>query len=843
MSAAAVFPALLEAARGAGQPHARPARRHRVPVAVRPDGGHRPGDRRAEAPCSTRCGEGWPTGGPPRRRARRHGASSCGCRRRWTASSCARRAGADRRTAPASDATPAGRCTARRDRSRPTASSSPPRPRRRPRCSTPIDRAAGRRCWPAIDYADVTLVTLQMPDGGRRPPPRRHRLPRARRGRDACITACTWLTSKWPRAATSRRRPAARLDGPVRRRPSRRPVRRRARPARARGPRPHDGPAAARRLDVGGDALARRPSRSTPWATSSACRRSSDAVARLPGLALAGAAFHGVGIPACIASGRRGEPRRPCSGGAVARRAGRPPVSRADRRPSRRRGTGRATAPRPGRNRPRRGRVVVPSLVAGVGLALSLPPWGFWVLAFPAAGAVVVAARRPAPPGPRAGGVVAGARALRPRTVVGHDVQHLRRRRAHGARSPWPPPWPARWSRAGARGRTAALAGAMVLTEALRSTWPFGGLPMGGIALGQASGPLAGAARLGGPLLLVGLVWLGGAGARPWWRRRRGMGATRARLGGRDVAGRSASAAPRVADRPGAWWSGIGRGGRGRARRRPGRRTRSGWRRSRAEASAGLRKSEVDPATVTAAQFAATARRSPPTTGAARRRSWCGPRTWCPSTRPSTGRRREDNWAPSPSRLHATLLVGVTETVSTSSFRNEIVAFSPAGALVARFEKVHRVPFGEYIPYRGFFKHLANLSSVPLDAIPGPRRRRPAHPGRPARDARVLRGLLRATADGSPRAPGPQLLVVPTNTSSYLHQPGPDPGDRRGPPPGDRRRPRPRPGRPHRLQRRDRPPGRVVARSALGGPRRHRPRRGAAAAGRDGLPSASVISR
>jgi len=29
---------------------------------------------------------------------------------------------------------------------------------------------------------------------------------------------------------------------------------------------------------------------------------------------------------------------------------------------------------------------VGPSLLAGVGLALSLPPWGFWVLAFPAAG-------------------------------------------------------------------------------------------------------------------------------------------------------------------------------------------------------------------------------------------------------------------------------------------------------------------------------------------------------------------------------------------------------------------------------------------------------------------------
>ena len=34
----------------------------------------------------------------------------------------------------------------------------------------------------------------------------------------------------------------------------------------------------------------------------------------------------------------------------------------------------------------RAGALAVPSLAAGVGLALSLPPWGWWPLAFPAAG-------------------------------------------------------------------------------------------------------------------------------------------------------------------------------------------------------------------------------------------------------------------------------------------------------------------------------------------------------------------------------------------------------------------------------------------------------------------------
>jgi apolipoprotein N-acyltransferase len=35
---------------------------------------------------------------------------------------------------------------------------------------------------------------------------------------------------------------------------------------------------------------------------------------------------------------------------------------------------------------PGRGRVAVPALLSGVGLALSFPPWGFWIIAFPAAG-------------------------------------------------------------------------------------------------------------------------------------------------------------------------------------------------------------------------------------------------------------------------------------------------------------------------------------------------------------------------------------------------------------------------------------------------------------------------
>jgi apolipoprotein N-acyltransferase len=180
----------------------------------------------------------------------------------------------------------------------------------------------------------------------------------------------------------------------------------------------------------------------------------------------------------------------------------------------------------------------------------------------------------------------------------------------------------------------------------------------------------------------------------------------------------------------------------------------------------GLRKSEVDPATVTAAQFAATKEISfrdggrPPTLVV-----W--PEDVVSLDTLIDGTQVERQLGALAVGLHATLLVGVTETVSAQSFRNEVVAFSPQGKLVARYEKVHRVPFGEYIPYRGFFKHLANLSSVPLDAIPGHGNgvlHTPAGPlgtliSYEVFDAR--RGLVATRA-------GAELLVDPTNTSSYL---------------------------------------------------------------------------
>jgi apolipoprotein N-acyltransferase len=116
--------------------------------------------------------------------------------------------------------------------------------------------------------------------------------------------------------------------------------------------------------------------------------------------------------------------------------------------------------------------------------------------------------------------------------------------------------------------------------------------------------------------------------------------------------------------------------------------------------------------------------------------------------------------------LRSTLVVGVTENASVTTFRNEIVAWGPDGTLVARFEKVHRVPFGEYVPLRSLFAHLGDLSAVPRDALPGHGTGLLETPAAPL-GAMVSYEVFYADRGRDSVRHGAELLIVPTNTSSY----------------------------------------------------------------------------
>ncbi|MFM8381150.1 MAG: apolipoprotein N-acyltransferase, partial [Actinomycetota bacterium] len=71
-------------------------------------------------------------------------------------------------------------------------------------------------------------------------------------------------------------------------------------------------------------------------------------------------------------------------------------------------------------------------------------------------------------------------------------------------------------------------------------------------------------------------------------------------------------------------------------------------------------------------------------------------------------------------RLDAPIAVGITEDVDEASFTNAQVVVTPDGAIHDRYDKVRRVPFGEYMPLRGLLKTLgAPVDQVPRDAVAG----------------------------------------------------------------------------------------------------------------------------
>jgi apolipoprotein N-acyltransferase len=411
---------------------------------------------------------------------------------------------------------------------------------------------------------------------------------------------------------------------------------------------------------------------------------------------------------------------------------------------------------------PRRGRVVAPSLLAGGLLAASLPPWGWWPLAF--AGAALLFWRL--------AGLPLRARLLAGwATGLGWFVPGL-----------W---WAGAFNWYGAavlimvealfpavaaglvpprRWRAPAFTGAFTLLEAARMAWPFGGLPVGGVFLGQAGGPLLPVARVGGPLLLGGLVFLGGAGLASVAAA--ALRAGPAALGdgrGRPAPSSEGRAAPGLLAVLLVVLAGVGGAlapdGGPPLRRVTVALVQGGGRR-------GTSASEVPATAVFAAQVDATAR----VVRAARRADPPALVVW-PEDVIAVGRtlahtREAAYMSALARRLRATVVAGVTETISATRYRNEAVAWAPDGRIAGVYEKVHRVPFGEYVPYRGLFSHLADLSAVPRDAVPG---RASGALTTPAGRLGIMVSyevFFAARGRAAVRA-GAELLVVPTNTSSY----------------------------------------------------------------------------
>jgi apolipoprotein N-acyltransferase len=296
-----------------------------------------------------------------------------------------------------------------------------------------------------------------------------------------------------------------------------------------------------------------------------------------------------------------------------------------------------------------------------------------------------------------------------------------------------------------------ALPCLFVLSDWARDRFPLGGLPLAGAALGQVAGPLAPMARLGGSLALVGETVLVGVVVAEVAR----MGVSAARKGDQGTLPAAlmvlaatvlAVAMPIV--------GGVSPDGAGGhvAPLRVALVQGGGPR--------GTRAIDTDPQVVFDRHLTESARIRLPVDLI----------LWPEGVLQSHEPFEQSADAAEVSGLaladHATVVAGVEQDVGTTHYLNEVVAWSPQGQTVARYVKNHLVPFGEYVPYRSLIQKLFNLADVPLDAIPG---HGPGFLRTPAGPLAVMISyevFFDERARGGVRAGG-EVLVVPTNTASY----------------------------------------------------------------------------
>jgi apolipoprotein N-acyltransferase len=71
-------------------------------------------------------------------------------------------------------------------------------------------------------------------------------------------------------------------------------------------------------------------------------------------------------------------------------------------------------------------------------------------------------------------------------------------------------------------------------------------------------------------------------------------------------------------------------------------------------------------------------------------------------------------------RLNAPFVVGITEDMNAQYFTNAQIVVNEDGTLGDRYDKVRRVPFGEFVPLRGLLETLgAPVDRIPRDALAG----------------------------------------------------------------------------------------------------------------------------
>ena len=195
----------------------------------------------------------------------------------------------------------------------------------------------------------------------------------------------------------------------------------------------------------------------------------------------------------------------------------------------------------------------------GLLVAAALPPWGLWPLAFLGVAVYETASEQATTPRQRlARGWLFGAAWLFPGmvwmwflTAPGYLVAASMFAGFHAV---------AAWIAPRGTWRVVGKPVAHTLAEALRFCFPFGGVPLASLAIGQAAGPFADVVRVGGALLLtwfvfqVGFALAGPSPVVPALARKRGITAEGEWRGGRRRCRRWPMAAKGVPPvRPSGW--------------------------------------------------------------------------------------------------------------------------------------------------------------------------------------------------------------------------------------------------------------------------------------------------
>ncbi|MEI7548522.1 MAG: apolipoprotein N-acyltransferase, partial [Actinomycetota bacterium] len=249
---------------------------------------------------------------------------------------------------------------------------------------------------------------------------------------------------------------------------------------------------------------------------------------------------------------------------------------------------------------------------------------------------------------------------------------------------------------------------AHTLAEALRFCFPFGGVPLASLAIGQAAGPFATVVRVGGVVLLtwfvfqIGFALAGPSPFVPQMARKRGISAKGEWHG---VLGFLTAlliwiALPGLAD------------GTHSVDIKAGPPTRVAV--VQGGGPQGTHAVDTKSADVLARNLQATATIR---AGSVDLVLW--PENVIDVTR-FEGSPELALVAAEAERIGAPVAVGITEDAGPDHFLNAQVIVSPDGNVTSRYEKVRRVPFGEYMPLRGVLHALgAPTDLVPRDAVAG----------------------------------------------------------------------------------------------------------------------------